>query len=117
MTLGVGSSIIVLVPASELRVENTIWKKLLCSDIKYLPIQFTKKSYLGYNGIVNTNPIISNVKNGMHVSDYESGFNNHNYGCNVKFDSESISISMIITWSLLLSGKTTGVQVWRSSDG
>ena len=117
MTLGVGSSIIILVPTSELEVENTIWKELLSSDIQCSPIQFTKRSYLGYNGIVNTNPIISNVKNGMHVSDYESGFNNHNYGCNIKFDSESTSISILITWTLVLSGKTTGVQVWRSSGG
>ena len=117
MTLGVGSSIIVLVPASELKVEKTIWKELLSSDIQCSPIQFTKRSYLGYNGIVNTNPIISNVKNGMHVSDNESGFNNHNHGCSVKFDSKSILISILITWSLILSGKPTGAQVWRSSDG
>ena len=87
MTLGVGSSIIVLVPRSELKVENSIWKELLSSDVNFSPIQLTKNSYLGYNGVINTNPILSNVKNGMHISDYESGFNNHNYGCNVKFDS------------------------------
>ena len=117
MTLGVGSSIIVLVPRSELKVENSIWKELLSSDVNFSPIQLTKNSYLGYNGIINTNPMLSNVKNGMHVSDFESGFNNHNYGCNVKFDSESISISVLITWSIVLLGKTTGVQVWRSGDG
>ena len=117
MTIDVGASIIVLIPAIELKEEELIWNTLLYSDVKSLPIQSTKKSYIGYIGIINTNPMLSNVKSSMHVSDYVSEFNSHHYSYTVKFASDTTWISIIITWHIIFVGKTTGVQVWRSGDG
>ena len=114
MTINIGESIIVLIPTSALKEEQLIWDALLCSDVKSTPIQFTKNSYLGYTGIVNTNPMLSNVKNGMHLPDYVSGFNSHNYGCSINFDTESSSISILITWYMIMAGITTGIKVWRN---
>ena len=60
-------------------------------------------------GVVSTNPFIDNVLNGMHLSDYESGFGTHNYGCSITFNSATSSDteSILIAWQEVLDGKKT----------
>ena len=74
--------------------------------------------YRGYIGIVNTNPTLAQVQNGMHRSDYSAGFGNHNYDCNVSFkgsDSTAnpMSRTCLITWNHVLEGKIDGIMEWR----
>ena len=47
----------------------------------------------------------------MHLSDYQSGFGSHNYGCDITFSEDTESI--LITWQEVLDGKNDGLQVWR----
>lgn len=59
------------------------------------------------------NPSIVKVTSGMHISDYMSGFGNHNYGCNLSFDSETY---FLLPWRMVLDGTIGGIQVWRRSN-
>ena len=47
MTIDIGDSIIIIIPTSVLKEEQSIWDDLLCSDVKITPIQFTKNTYFG----------------------------------------------------------------------
>ena len=58
-------------------------------------IEFTKASYYGFIGIIKTNPSVSMINSGMHVTDYHAGFGNHNFGCTVKISpDDNISITL-----------------------
>ena len=86
-----------------------------------IDVCFTKHKYRGYIGIVNTNPTLAQVQNGMHRSDYSAGFGNHNYGCHVSFkvsDSTAhpMSHTYLITWKHVLEGKIDGIMIWRHSS-
>ena len=77
--------ILVLVPLF-FEVENiTPWSELFGGTAKRVDITFTKQGYAGFIGTVLTNPSLSKVNSGMHISDYIAGFGNHNYGCNLSF--------------------------------
>ena len=86
MTRDIGESLLVLLPTRYADDAFSSWFSLMSSDIKYIDICFTKHNYRGYIGIVNTNPLLVRVQNGMHRSDYSAGFGNHNYGCNIRFE-------------------------------
>ena len=81
----IGESLLVLLPSRYADDTFSSWFSLMSTDIKYIDICFTKHKYRGYIGIVNTNPTLAQVQNGMHCSDYSAGFGNHKYGCNVSF--------------------------------
>ena len=50
----------------------------------------------------------------MHHSNYNAGFGNHNYGCNLKFGYKSNNMyNSLITWTEVLNGKMDGLQIWR----
>ena len=118
----IGESLLVLLPTRYADDTFSSWFSLMSTDIKYMDICFTKHKYRGYIGSVKTNPILAQVQNGMHRSDYLAGFGNHNYGCNVVFEgldqstSNYISHTCLITWKHVLEGKIDGIMVWRESN-
>ena len=121
MTRDIGESLLVLLPPRYEDDTISSWFSLMSTYIKYIDICFTKHEYRGYIGIVNTNPILAQVQNGMHRSDYSAGFGNHNYGCNVIFEgSDSIANPIrhtcLITWKHVLEGKIDGIMVWKESN-
>ena len=95
MTRKVGETLLVLLPSRYGDDNFSEWFSLMSSDICYVDITFTKHKYRGYIGIVTTNPILSRVQNGMHRSDYDVGFGNHNYGCNVMFQGHTNFITFL----------------------
>jgi len=117
MTRKVGESILLLVPTRYLDDPFTPWYELMSSDIPCSDFSFTKQSYRGYIGTITTNPKISQVSAGMHISDYSDGFGNHNYGSNVKFgECDHEMIAVLVTWKHVLEGKRDGIMVWREEE-
>ena len=117
MTRKVGESILLLVPTRYLDDPFTPWYELMSSDIPCSDFSFTKQSYRGYIGTITTNPQISQVSAGMHISDYSDGFGNHNYGSNVMFsECGHEMIAVLVTWKHVLEGKRDGIMVWREEE-
>ena len=117
MTRKVGESILLLVPTRYLDDPFTPWYELISSDIPCSDFSFTKQSYRGYIGTIITNPKISQVSTGMHISDYSDGFGNHNHGSNVMFgECDHEMIAVLVTWKHVLEGKRDGIMVWREED-
>ena len=116
MTRNIGEILLVLIPANYFIMATSKWTQIFDSDIRSTPVQFTKVKYSDYMGVVSTNPFINNVLSGMYLSDYESGFITHNYGCSIMFPLTTSSESIIITWQEVLDGKKNGIQVWRIGD-
>ena len=85
MILTVGEQILVLLPSYYNTMAATKWSPLFDSDIHSTEVLFTQGKYSGYLGVVYTNPLIDKVSSGMHLSDYDSGFGTHNYGCSIVF--------------------------------
>ena len=102
---------LVLLPTRYLDDQFSIWYELMSSNIEYTKVGFTKQAYRGYVGRITTNPKLSHVKNGMHISGYAAGFCNHNYGCNVTFDDRGEIVTALVTWKQVLEGKRDGVLV------
>ena len=109
MLCSVGEQLLVLVPSHFYTTTTTKWTGPFDSDISSAPFEFTKDHFLGYTGVVSTNPYFDNVSNGMHLSDYASGFGTHNYGSSITFSSSTSSDteSILITWQEVLDGKKT----------
>ena len=105
MLRSVGERLLVLIPSHYYTMPTTKWSGLFESDISSSPVEFTKHQFLGYTGVVSTNPFFDNFFNGMHLSDYQSGFVTHNYGCAITFSEDTESI--LITWQEVLEGKKT----------
>lgn len=82
------------------------------SDVPQQEVCFSKQTYFGLNTTVLTTPLLSQVTNGMYVSDYIAGFGNHNVGCTLEYSLKHLSS---LTWSLVLEGRKDGIQVWRKS--
>ena len=117
----IGESLLVLLPSRYADDTFSSWFSLMSTDIKYIDICFTKHKYRGYIGIVKKNPILAQVQNGMHRSNYSAVFRNQNYGCNVVFEGldqsteNYISHTCLITRKHILEGKIDGIIVWRES--
>ena len=80
---------------------------MLQRDLKYTEVIYNKVEYGCYHSIVATNPMYSEVIDGMHLSDFESGFGNDNYGCHLEFSTESSSsLGVLVTWKEVIDGKT-----------
>ena len=114
MLRSVGERLLVLIPSHYSTMSTTKWLGLFESDISSSPVEFTNHQFVGYTGVVSTNPFFDNVSNGMHLSDYQSGFGTHNYGCHITFSEDTESI--LITWQEVLDGGKNGLQVWRLGD-
>ena len=114
MTSAIGDRLLVLLPERYQSDSFSQWNAMMTSNLKSIELVFSKRKYLGYVAVVTTNPILAQVQNGMHHSDYSAGFGNHNYGCNLKFGNESNEIyNSLITWTEVLNGKMDGLQIWR----
>ena len=111
MLVEVGDIVLVLLPSCYIEDDN-FWSEILLSDIPKHEIHFSKQTYFGLNATVLTNPSLSRVTNGMHVSDYMAGFGNHNYGCTLEFSLKHLTL---LTRSTVLNGRKEGIQVWRRS--
>ena len=118
MTRIVGESLIVLLPHRYQSDHFSPWYEMMASNTKSMEVTFSKKRYIVYVAVVTTNPILSQVQNGMHYSDYVAGFGNHNYGCNLIFhnDEGEINYSSLITWKEVLDGRQDVIQIWSSGS-
>ena len=49
--------------------------------------------------------MINQVIIGMHLTDYEDGFGNHNYGCTIDLYSEKQIHSTLLAWNEIVEGR------------
>ena len=113
MQCDIGETLLVLVPLFD-EVENiTPWSELFGGATKRVDITFTKQSYAGFVATVVTNPSLSKVTSGIHITDYIAGFGNHNYGCNLSFGPELI---FLLPWKLVMDGMIGGIHVWKKGN-
>ena len=115
-TCAVLEEVLVMVPIRHRLDESSEWYELLNSDVQSTEFEFTNDKFIGFKGIVVTNPMCDKFVNGMHPRDYELDFRSHNYGCTVDFVSEQQTYSLLLTWSEIVSGRRNGIQVWHFGD-
>ena len=114
MTSAITEQLLVMVPTHHHLNESSKWYDLTNSDIKNTALEYTNEKFIGYLGVVITNPMRAQVISGMQLRDYEVGFANHNYGCTLDFSSGENTLSVLLTWNEILQGRKNGIQVWRS---
>ena len=74
MTSAIGDTLLVLLTERCQLDSFSQWNDMMTSNLKSIEITFTKRKYLGYAAEVTTNPILAQVQNGMHHSNYNAGF-------------------------------------------
>ena len=108
--------LLVTVPHRYCIKESSKWYNVLKSDLKSIIVEFTNEKFTGLIDIVATNPMCNQVQSGMHLTDYESGFGNHNNGCTINFVSKKQTLTILLTWKEIIGGRKNGIQVWQISD-
>ena len=114
MTTTITEQLLVMVPTHHHLDESSKWYDLTNSDINNTTLEYTHEKFIGYIGVVVTNPMRAQVISGIHLRDYEVGFGNHNYGCTIDFSSNTHTHSVLLIWNEVLQGRKNGIQVWRS---
>jgi hypothetical protein len=119
MVLEKQSKVLVLVPFQPkcaFLVQDLFWYSIRPDEYMnyFCVIQFKKIKYHCISGTVETNQKLNDVKSGISQLDLKDGFENKNSGCLINFglDDEQDNIYKLITWSMVLHGKTDGIQVW-----
>ena len=88
MLIEVDDTVLILLSSCYIDGDISPWSKILRSDTPKNKVHFSKHIYFGLNTTVLTNPLISQVTNGMYISDYIAGFGNQNFCCTVQFSFE-----------------------------
>ena len=80
-------------------------------------VEFSQSSFYAYHGVISSSPKKPELKAGMYWSDLKHLMNEGNGGNYIKLDCDNISTNtpILIKFSSVLEGRSSGVQVWRRS--
>ena len=120
MALSIGSDLMIFIPY-DVRSDNLRRQLFWITSPPdrfatnyYGTITIKNSKYYIVEGTVITNPKLNEIKSGMQMVDVRDSLNEKNAGCVIDCgkDPNDNQLSSLLTWRLILDGKTDGIQVW-----